>query len=315
MDTATLSALGDEHSLEQFSHLLTKEEIKYFSRVDNRIFITALFSEVATITVTILLSEAYWHPLLYLLAIIILGSRYHALAVLMHDAAHYRAVSNRWWNDMLGEITALPLPISMLGYRNSHFAHHRELNSDNDPDWRRTRIPEFTFPKPKNEIILLLIQYALGMKIYAEMKAVNKEPILHDIPPRLKYTRYCVVAALFLAGIVFGFWKGLILYWVIPISTSFMFFLYIRSVAEHYTNLKYEHVLNHSRSVEAPAWELWLFAPHGTNYHLEHHLYPSVPYYRLHELHQHLMNKPVYAQSAHITKRYITGLFQESCCA
>ena len=32
---------------------------------------------------------------------------------------------------------ALPTTTSMAGYRNSHFAHHRALNGDNDPTPRR----------------------------------------------------------------------------------------------------------------------------------------------------------------------------------
>ena len=51
----------------------------------------------------------------------------------MHDAAHYRAYASRSLNDFVGELLALPTSASMAGYRNTHFAHHRELNSANDP--------------------------------------------------------------------------------------------------------------------------------------------------------------------------------------
>jgi fatty acid desaturase len=36
-----------------------------------------------------------------------------------------------------------------------------------------------------------------------------------------------------------------------------------------------------TRTVEAPVWQRFLMAPHFVNYHLEHHLLPGVPCYRL----------------------------------
>ena len=36
-----------------------------------------------------------------------------------------------------------------------------------------------------------------------------------------------------------------------------------------------------TRTVIAPAWQRWLLAPHGVNFHLEHHLLPGVPCYHL----------------------------------
>ena len=77
------------------------------------------------------------------------------------------------------------------------------------------------------------------------------------------------------ASIAFGFWKLLLLYWAVPLLTVFLTIRYMRNVAEHYA-VEHENVLNESRTVLAPAWERWLIAPWGLNYHLEHHLYPSV---------------------------------------
>ncbi len=82
-----------------------------------------------------------------------------------------------------------------------------------------------------------------------------------------------------------GFWKILLLYWVVPLLTVFLAIRYIRSVAEHYA-VEHENVLNESRTVLAPFWELWLIARGDLNYHLEHHLFPGVPCFRLGELHR-----------------------------
>lgn len=88
-------------------------------------------------------------------------------------------------------------------------------------------------------------------------------------------------------------------------------FQYIRSVAEHFGELAYEDELSSSRTVQ-PNWlEKILIAPHQEGYHLEHHLYPGVPFYNLPKLHLLLMQTKVYQDKAHITKGYLSGLLKE----
>jgi fatty acid desaturase len=42
----------------------------------------------------------------------------------------------------------------------------------------------------------------------------------------------------------------------------------------------------------------------NVNYHLEHHLYPSVPFHRLPELHALLMKRDSYRRAAHVVPSY-----------
>ena len=46
--------------------------------------------------------------------------------------------------------------------------------------------------------------------------------------------------------------------------------------------------LRQTRTTLAPAWLRFLVAPHNVNYHLEHHLFMSVPQYRLPDAHRML---------------------------
>jgi fatty acid desaturase len=52
-------------------------------------------------------------------------------------------------------------------------------------------------------------------------------------------------------------------------------------------------------------------APKNVNYHIENHFFPSVPFYRLPELHAILMSKPGYREGAHVTRTY-WGVLEES---
>ena len=88
-------------------------------------------------------------------------------------------------------------------------------------------------------------------------------------------------------------------------------FQYIRSVAEHFGELAYDDLLSSTRSVKANLLERFFIAPHQVGYHLEHHLYPGVPFYNLPKLHQLLMSVSDYSSKAHITHGYLSGLLDE----
>jgi fatty acid desaturase len=110
---------------------------------------------------------------------------------------------------------------------------------------------------------------------------------------------------------VFNAWGYYLLFWVVPYLTSFFMFQYIRSVAEHFGELAYEDELSSSRTVMPSLLERFLIAPHHVGYHLEHHLYPGVPYYHLPQLHKLLMRQEKYKLKAHITTGYMSGLLRE----
>ncbi len=313
MDTSVVAKsarLGD-NCVRDIPRLLTKDEIRDLSRIDSRKFTLAVLIEVLTIAAAVAVSETWWHPAIYALAVVVIGSRINGLGGLMHDAAHYRAYRNRTVNDIVGEIIALPTTASLAGYRNSHFAHHRELNSERDPDWTRNLgLEEFEFPKPRPGMVKYILQYLTGLKIWSAVTGFHKNKETRDIPAIVTWLRLAFFVALFVASIAFGFWKQLLLYWIVPVMTVFVAIRYIRNVAEHYA-VEHENVLNESRTVLAPWWELYLIAPWGLNYHLEHHLFPGVPCFRLAELHRLLMTREPFPQLAHVTHGYFSGLLRD----
>jgi fatty acid desaturase len=307
---ARSAKMGDS-CLRDIPRLLSKEEIRGLSAIDSVKFTSAAALEFSLMAVAIWISQTWWNPLIYALAVVVIGSRINGLGALMHDAAHYRAYANRQVNDFVGEVLALPTSASMAGYRNSHFAHHRELNSENDPDWQRNvGLKEYEFPASPGSVLMHTAQYLAGLKIATAVFGFHKNKETRDIAAAVVRARLFFFAALLVSSIVLGFWKLLLLYWIVPLLTVFLAIRYIRSVAEHYA-VEHENVLNESRTVIAPFWERWLIAPWGLNYHLEHHLFPGVPCFRLAELHRLLMTRDPYPQIAHVTSGYFSGLLRD----
>jgi fatty acid desaturase len=178
-------------------------------------------------------------------------------------------------------------------------------------DWQRNvGLKEFEFPAPRTSVLMHLMRYLSGLKIAAALGGFHKNKDTRDIPAAVARARLVFFAGLIAASIALGFWKLLLLYWIVPLLTVFLAIRYLRNVAEHYA-VEHEHVLNESRTVLAPFWELWLIAPWGLNYHLEHHLFPGVPCFRLGELHRLLMAREPYPEIAHVTRGYFSGLLRD----
>lgn len=256
--------------------------------------------------------------LTYFLAIIIIGARMHALAILMHDATHFRFLKNRYWNDLLSDVFIMyPIFLTIEKYRINHLAHHKHLNTDHDPDWvSKLPMKEFQFPKTKKQFVAGVLSYFLliqGVKDAIwfvkrfNVLGPNKNPTKKGNPiPQLLF--YGFFIALFS---VFSLWQAFLLFWIVPYFSTFLMFQYIRSVSEHFGDLAYDHELNGSRTVKTNAVERFFIAPHNVGYHLEHHLYSGIPYYNLPKLHQLLMEIPTFKANAHITQGYFNGLLKE----
>ena len=261
------------------------------------------------------LCELYFSIPLYLLTLLFVGSRYYGLAVLMHEAAHYRLTHNRKLNDWIGEVLcALPLLFFTLqGYRNHHIKHHQYLDKIQDPDLEIIRDnPYYDYPKTRYAIYLNLLKAIIGGYFISIMRITSKSKelkALNNIPTKLKWARIGFFLVLLTSSLVFGFLDKLLLYWLVPLMTSFSFFLYVHSVAEH-NRKACDDILTSSRHINANVLETICF-PHNVNYHLDHHLYPSVPFYNLPKLHNELLARPSYSANAHITDGYLKGLFSE----
>ena len=276
----------------------------------------AIVFDWAVIAVCIIAAQAAQNIPIYVAAVVLIGGRMHGLGVLLHDFAHYRFIDRRkslsdWVCELL---IAWPLFTTVEGYRRNHLAHHRYTNTDKDPDWVfKLGNRKFIFPQAWQEAVLTLLSYLVVLGSLFDIIGVSRRLASPERPPlvvrlaRIGY--YLAWIALFTFT---GTWTLFWLFWAVPYLTVFFLFLHIRSVAEHFGSMDYSEELGSTRTVVPFFWERALFAPHQVNFHLEHHLYPSVPFYHLPALHHAAMQNRLFAEKAHITKGYSWGLISET---
>jgi len=84
----------------------------------------------------------------------------------------------------------------------------------------------------------------------------------------------------------------LYLVWVGAFVSTHMLSTRLRQIGEHAAvpNGQSLDPRDHTRTILTKWWERLLIAPHQIGYHLEHHLLPSVPIYRLPTLHKMLVD-------------------------
>ena len=279
----------------------------------------ATAEEWASIAAAIALCAYYWHPVLYVIAVMFIGARQHALLILGHDASHYRYLRTRWQNDLFGNLFLMwPTFASVEGFRKFHGTHHQYTSLANDGNrdlWHTHNAegelePEWVFPKTRLGLALMILRRAAFV---TGLSWILRGLIGSSFIPS---PRWMVAARLafyaIAAGLLtfYGAWSGLVWYWLVPFCTWHIAAQYIRLICEHSAVESEESEYSVTRTT-IPTWlERIFILPRNVGFHLEHHWYPSVPFYRLPELHQLLMARAGFQSNA-VVRRSVTASLGE----
>jgi fatty acid desaturase len=294
---------------DDFRKALPKELVHSLTRRSAWRASAAVLHDFAVIAIAIAIALYFWpNPLVVLLAVIVVGTRQHALFVIAHDAAHYLLYERRSLNDAVGRACATVQGLSMCTYRVIHRLHHNNLYGELDPD---TAL-HGGYPRGRGYLIRKLLKDLSGLtawKTYAyflggapALNTATKVAMrpLDDTSSKLREEarrdRNVVIAFHIVLLVVFA-WSGyLVQYlvlWVLPLVTVVQAILRLRAIAEHGATTDFSSPLTAARTNTGPAWLAWLIFPHQVNFHIEHHLYASVPHYNLPRLHREMLARGV----------------------
>jgi fatty acid desaturase len=93
-----------------------------------------------------------------------------------------------------------------------------------------------------------------------------------------------------------------VLLWLVPLFTSFSFFMILRQIVQHGNGDRGR--FTNTRTFLVSRFINFAVFPMGQNYHLPHHVYASVPHYRLKRLHEKLMEYPEYRDNTIVVEGY-----------
>jgi fatty acid desaturase len=324
---AGLTASGAESRFEgeRFSRRRHIDTVRTLSRVNGWRTSGYIVLHWGLIIASLAIAGGTMHWAAFVAGAFFIASRLQALGVMLHDGTHYLLYKNRTVNDVVCDLfVAFPLGMSTTLYRKTHFRHHRYTNTDDDQDLaaQREEAEWYVWPKTRWECAKTILRSLAGINthrswiLYKHWAPWNhlRDPISDDFPLRARalYVGSTVAIYAFFAWAITN-------HPAITLSLMAMYFVAgfmilnlinrIRVAAEH-LGVAGTHELNSTRTVLPSWWERFFISPYGVNYHLEHHLFPSVPGCNLKRLHNALMTDPEFAEQAHMTRTYI-GLFRE----
>lgn len=186
-----------------------------------------------------------------------------------HDSMHRSASSNAKLNELIMAVsTFVVIPFGTGRFlRVMHMHHHRFTNEDNDPDHALASQLKF-MPLWGFWPFVYLYTFARARKDYPSIDAVR--------------TWRETAVGLGIISVLFYFQPTLMLWlWLIPIYVGFFLMCLVFMVLPHYPHAVRESVDPYQASLMRLGQE-WLLTPilMYQNYHLMHHLYPTVPFYR-----------------------------------
>ncbi len=216
---------------------------------------------------------------------VVIGMLIHALAILMHEGIHGSLFRNRMLDRGFGFVLGAPALFSATAYRVTHLHHHRHNRTVQDPD-------EFTNVS-KHRWIVTLLFYAWGLAgIIVYVFHVPLMALLRGTPrQRLAVVLEHGLLALVYAGVIlgalrFGCFSTVLHGWIIPLFFANLFGNF-RGWAEHMMT-RPGHPLIQTRTVTSNAFVSFFMC--NLNFHLEHHLFPAMPWYHLPRLHRLLQD-------------------------
>jgi len=218
-----------------------------------------------TITALMLIASSvcgyFWlnFPHWYCFAVNVLAL--HISGTVIHDASHNSGHKNRIVNSILGHTSALMLGFAFPVFTRVHLQHHANVNDpENDPDH---------FVSTGGPLWMIAARFFYHEIFFFKRRLWRKYELLEWFLSRL------FLVALVMLGIHYDFMNYIMNYWFVPalvvgIALG-LFFDYLP-----HRPFKERDRWKNARVYPGAILNLLIL---GQNYHLVHHLWPSVPWY------------------------------------
>lgn len=191
----------------------------------------------------------------------------------VHDASHYSISSTRWVNGLFGRLAWLLVGpvVAFPSFGFIHIQHHRHSNDDaEDPDTFASHGKWWQLP-----FRWALVEY-FYLRFY--LPRARSRPVAEVAETLVMLS--LAVTGLVVAIVTGNFWTLAVVF-LIPQRIGLTFLAWWFDWLPHH-GLEDTQRSNRYRATRNRVGAEWLFTPVllSQNYHLVHHLHPSVPFYR-----------------------------------
>lgn len=279
------------HQVNFFRHLarFTAFAVVYFGSAST----TVRISESVTQT---------WQWLSLIPLYLLSAASLHGISLFTHEAVHGTLCRQRLLNDVLGALCAFPVLQTCRAYRVLHLQHHAHLGDAGDPD-HYENYTQWTWMVFTMNWLRLLIGYPVYLAAI---------PILGFRQGTRSDRVWIVAEVVSLAGIIsliiiFGISAAWLVHgWLIPMLIINAM-VNIRGMSQHTLLEHASDPIQGTRTIlTTPVVRFFMC---NENYHLEHHLYPGIPWHSLPKVHTALRDS-LSAAGAPYIRSYTAFVFE-----
>ena len=278
------------------SDVLSAPEIERITRRSNAKGAWAILCQWLGVVAIFVFVAVWTNPLTVIIGILLLGGRQLGFGILQHECGHKTLFSTPQLNQLVGDWLVSPPGLSnMNAYMRSHYPHHRLAGTHDDPDLSNYR----AYPVSRTRLRRKLLRDITGQTGIRTIRFIGRN--IRHLNVLDTENRNCtlrgIVANLLMLFVLVSFSEGwLYLMWPAAIIFVQPLVSRIRQIAEHAAvpDLYNLDARQNTRTVYGSWLSRLMICPHHVNYHLEHHLLPSVPKYNLALMHRLLKDKGYY---------------------
>jgi fatty acid desaturase len=197
--------------------------------------------------------------------------------LLMHEGMHGTLLPNRGWNRVISVCLGSVFLMSFTAYRVLHIRHHRYLGDPRDPD-------DYHNYSRSLPVVwsLHFVRLVVGPLLYLGMIPVLALKYGSQAQRMLICCEYAILLLIYSMLLRAFPLHALLVVWIVPLLLVGLFTA-IRGFTQHGITDATDPYLASRTMLPHPLIAFFLL---NENYHLEHHLFPEVPSYHLHALHQ-----------------------------
>ncbi len=268
------------------SDVMTPERLRQLSRRSDALGWLQLSSHFGVIALTgaaiHVTRGSLWVALPFLLHGVLINYLYGG----QHEFSHSTVFKTRRLNEIFGRLIGFILITPRDADQIQHFAHHRHTQIwHQDGELFRDRFTLRSYLLRLSGIaywrsnVTALFLYAAGNVNEPYIKDGDRRTVIREA--RFHLAGYATVAIL---SVVAGSWAA-VLYWLAPMLLTKPAHQ-LQNLIEHVGLPHSDDIFENTRSTRTNAVMLWMCW--NMQYHTAHHAFPSVPCYRLKQLHREI---------------------------
>ncbi|HSP06397.1 MAG TPA: fatty acid desaturase, partial [Acidobacteriota bacterium] len=261
------------------------DEIRRLHRIRPWKHFLIVFRQYALLAAATAALAYFTNPLIWIPLALVQGFTIFNFTVLLHEVVHNAVFvpgkSSRKFNRIMGLVYAFPSGISASQFTKWHLDHHAGLGSPTE-DPKRFRLS----PKVNKRWLKILYFTPALFFIYFRAAALETATYKPELQKTINLERLLTILfQLSLMGLCY--WLGgagvMVRVYVVPVFLIFPIAFALNRLGQHY-NIRPEDPAQWSTLMKS-SW-FWNFAFLYSNFHLEHHYFPGVPFYNLARVHR-----------------------------